>query len=248
MPLARSILVTFTLLAAPWTLHAQQSSVPFIGCPSDGQIGPLKAPTGKPKLLSISPEAASQLAWYQAEGETGLLAPRGWRCFSTYGSSGSTLYVAPTLPPHAEFFSESWKGIDGPAIQLSAMDGGTSGRFSVAETIARVFPAYRRFAEKVRAEHLGLDTLPSGPYPADRLHYLSDTIVEYTTPANTDGLGTDSRLRKNASPITGVAILTGYDTACITLSMRLPPALTPLRLVTTRQLIDEAGHSPPPRP
>jgi hypothetical protein len=43
-------------------------SVPFVGCPSDGQAGPQKAPTGKNPILSIPVEAAERLAYYKAGG------------------------------------------------------------------------------------------------------------------------------------------------------------------------------------
>jgi hypothetical protein len=50
--------------------------------------------------------------------------------------------------------------------------------------------------------------IPSGPYPNDTLVYRSNAVVEYTTPARTEGLGNlDSWIGKNDLPITGAAIL-----------------------------------------
>src|SRR5208283_3300616 len=62
---------------------------------------------------------------------------------------------------------------------------------------------------------------PFGPYPSDKLTERGTNIVEFETPANTVGLGTDSRLLPNASPIDGVAIITGVDTDLIQLSARV---------------------------
>jgi hypothetical protein len=73
----------------------------------------------------------------------GVLAPRGWHCFSTYGSNGSNLFVSPVPIDGKALFSADWKGFMGDVVQLSVMDGGTSGRFEVAKVVARVFPAYK---------------------------------------------------------------------------------------------------------
>ena len=230
----RRLLACVILIAS--TAHAQRSTIPFVGCPSDGQIGALPAPAGKPKALPIPAEAASQLAWYQAKEGSGVLAPRGWHCFSTYGSNGSSLFVAPQPLNSKSFFSGHGARFTGPAIQLSEMVGDTSGRFSVAQSIARLFPAHREFAESVRDEHLGLDTLPTGPAPTDKLHYLTKQAVEFTTPANHDGEGTHTLLVKSDLPITGVVMLTGEELSCTTLAIRLPPELASLAPTIAGQL------------
>ena len=204
------------------------ATVPFIGCKSDGQVGPLAAPTGQPKAVMIAPGLAAHLAYYQAENGPGVLAPLGWHCFGVYGSNGSSLFVTPQALTPELVFSDNWNGFSGPAIQLSVSLGGTSGRFEVAKIIARIFPAYRSFVTHVIAEKLEQpSSFPFGPYPKDHLTYQGKKIVEYQTPPNTDGLGTDSRLQKNSDPITGVAILEGADTNLIHLSARLPPDLAP---------------------
>jgi hypothetical protein len=66
-------------------------------------------------------------------------------------------------------------------------------------------------------------SFPFGPYPGDKLIYRSNEIVEYKTPANTEGLGTSSFLRRNDNPISGVAILMGQDSDVLRLSVRLSP-------------------------
>ena len=85
-----------------------------------------------------------------------------------------------------------WKGFTGSAIEIAVSSGGTSGRFEVAKVIARVFPAYKQFAQNVIAEGIEpASDFPSGPYSNDKLTYRAKNIVEFETPANTAGLGTD---------------------------------------------------------
>jgi hypothetical protein len=48
---------------------------------------------------------------------------------------------------------------------------------------------------------------PFGPYPADETVYKNARLVEFETPANKDGLGTSTRLRKDSIPIQGMAKL-----------------------------------------
>jgi len=209
---------------------AQKSStIPFIGCKADGQIGPQPAPRRSPLHLPLEPTIASRLAYYKGWEGNVVLGPRGWYCFETYGSNGSTLYVSPTPLDPKQFFDSNWKGFTGPVIQISSMIGDTSGRFEVARTIARVFPARRDFVNNIIAE--GLDPasdFPFGPYPDDRLTYRSNELVEFITPPNRQGLGTSSWLLPNQQPILGVAMLTGEELSLTHLALRLPPAMDDL--------------------
>ena len=53
--------------------------------------------------------------------------------------------------------------------------------------------------------------------------------VEFVTPGDRDGLGTDGRIAKNDQPISGVAILlTDGDTDLVKLEARLPAELRAL--------------------
>lgn len=199
------------------------NQVPFVGCASDGQAGPQAAPTGPGKAVAISAAAVRRLAWYKAQYGPGVLAPRGWHCFSIYGSNGSNLFVSPDAIDSKTLLSINWKGFAGQVVEISVSSGGTSGRFEVAKVIARVFPAYKQFAQNVIAEGLEpAGDFPSGPYPNDKLTDRGKNIVEFETPANTQGLGTDSRLLPNAGLIDGVAMITGTDTDLIQLSARVP--------------------------
>lgn len=221
------------LLAQPQSaLNAPQQSVvsvPFVGCKSDGQVGPLEAPDGKTVPMAIGFKAAQELAYYKSAQGIGTLAPRGWYCFATYGSSGQSLYVRPEPIDTKNIFSSSRSRFAGPLIQVSRRFGDTSGRFTVAEIIARVFPAYQAFVRGViRDFDQPAGSFPSGPYPTDTLGYRSKTVVEYRTPPQTDGLGTYSWLEKNGSPIEGAAILVGPSPDLMLLAVRLPPDLNGL--------------------
>jgi hypothetical protein len=213
------------------------NTVPFVGCRSDGQQGPLEAPNGKAQALPIAPKVAAQLAYYRAEQGLGVLAPVGWFCFGVLGSNGFALYVSPQEIVSADLDSTSWKGFSGPAIELVEEFGGTSGRFGVARIIARVFPSHKAFVENVIGEGIDPETsFPFGPYPNDKLTYRTPESVEYQTPANADGLGTSWRLAKNADPINGVAILRGKEPDLLHLSVRLPVKLSDLARVIVHQI------------
>lgn len=220
------------------------SSVSFVGCESDGQMGPVDAPTGKSMLVPISADATTRLAYYKSEQGLGVLAPRGWHCFGVYGSDGYALYVSPEPISASSVLSRAWVGLTGPAIELAGESGDTSGRFSVARVIARVFPDHKSFVEGVIAEGIEpASSFPFGPYPEDKLTYRNKQTVEYETPANTEGLGTNSRLKKNASPIKGVAILIGDTPDLLLLTSRLPPELSDLAPAIIQHLERDAEPS-----
>ncbi len=254
-PDIRRFLLIFAV-ATNWAVHAQVTSlqngvsniratVPFIGCQADGQAGPLDAPKGNSKAIEVPTKAGQQLSYYKAEQGLGVLAPKGWYCFATYGSNGGSLYVSQQPIDVANLFSDNWKGFTGPVIQISGEEGGTSGRFGVASMIARVFPSHKAFVRNVIASGLAeANDFPSGPYPKDRLVYKSKEVVEYQTPAETDGLGTQSRLQKNADPIRGVAILVGnqHEPSLVFLAARLPSEMEPLTSIIVQQVERDAAR------
>jgi hypothetical protein len=205
--------------------HAKSVLVPFVGCASDGQLGPEAAPKGKLHRVTISAFAAQHLAWYKAEYGFGVLAARGWNCFSTYGSNGSSLFVTPDPIHPQDFFGATWKGFTGPVIQVSVADGGTSGRFDVSRAIARYFPSQKAFLHAVIAEGIeSASDFPAGPYPTDRLMRIDSNMVEFKTPANARGQGTNSWLLPNACPIHGLVFLfhSVEDLSLLQLAVRLP--------------------------
>jgi len=222
-----SLCAAVVLLAQQKPLAPPAVSVPFVGCPSDGQVGPVEAPRDSSPSLPISAEAARKLAYYRSAHSVGVLAPRGWYCFGTYGSAGDTLYVSPEPIDPKTVFSPAREKFRGPAIQVSHSFGDTSGRYSVAAVIARVFPEFKEFVTGVvRQAPDSAPSFASGPYPGDTLTYRSKTVVEYRTAAQTDGLGTDSWLEKNDSAIAGVAMLIGPTPDLLQLAVRLPRELS----------------------
>jgi hypothetical protein len=154
------------------------------------------------------------------------------------------LYVTPEPIESAALFSSEWKGFSGQAIQVSVSIGDTSGRFSVARTIARVFPDHKQFVQDVVAEGIEpASSFPSGPYPADRLTYRNKKVVEFETPPHLEGLGTSSMLRANSSPIRGVAILLGKEPSLVQASVRLSAESQNLIRTIVRQIEREAAES-----
>jgi hypothetical protein len=237
-----ALLLAVTITAG---LHAQNSrtasQIPFVGCRSDGQVGPLASPKGAVKIVGLAAGVADQLAYYKAENGFGTLSPRGWYCFSTYGSNGSSLFVSPGPINDKELFTSDWKGFSGPAIQVSVSAGDTSGRFTVAKTIARVFPDRMEFVREVVSEGIEpASSFPTAPYATDTLQRRGKDIVEFETPANTKGLGSQSRLAINSGPIQGVVILFGEEPNLVQLSIRLPNRYQRLGQTIIQRLETEA--------
>jgi hypothetical protein len=216
--------------ASPFAGASATERVPFVGCPSFGQVGPIAAPKGAPKSVAVDAATARQLAYYQAQDSFGVLAPRGWACLYSYGSNGATLMVAPSLDPQSALDAP----LNGPAVVATQDSGMTSGRFDVARYSARLFAkSERAFIAGVIAEGIeSKEKFPFGPYPADKTTYKSARLVEFETPANMDGLGTSDRLQKNSLPIEGMASLEG------------PPDGPDFFLLTVRLPAEQANLAP----
>ena len=243
-------------ICGPCTCSAQEAatpktarvSVPFVGCRSDGQVGPLDAPTEAEMIVQIDPKLARKLAYYKPASSSGVLGPRGWSCFGTYGSGGDSTFVTPEPIDSARVFSGEWRNLTGAAIEVDHRNGGTSGRDAVAQVIARVFPRYKPFVDGVVEMFDFLaERMVFGPYPSDELIYRSDRVVEYRTPPRLEGLGTiTSRLKPSDRPIGGVATLVGElpEIDALVLSVRLPPEMISLQRSIVEQLEHDAGEPP----
>jgi hypothetical protein len=162
------------------------------------------------------------------------------------GSNGETLLVTPEPHKADDFLRTPPTALTGSAVQLSLSYGGTSGRFNVAKIAARVFPIAQRFVQEVIDEQKGISgadfdpgkEFPSGPYPNDVLTRRSDTEVEFTTPGNSDGLGTRSWLAKNDNPIVGLLNLETAEMDLVQADVRLPAdmhGLTPAIFAMVRR-------------
>jgi hypothetical protein len=224
---------------------AEAASVPFIGCKSDGQTGPLEVPKGKPKIVDLRASGASEFAWYEGPGQ-GVLGPRGWSCAFVYGSSGSALLVRPEPFPDGGIIDHFEPGSSGFAVEIDVRDGTSSGRFIVANLISRAFPLFRNFAKEVRDLEPDLNiVLPAGPFAKDKLTYRSSRMVEFETPARREGLGTEfSFLRPSSTSIRGVAILIGDGVqntpSALVVTTRLPASLRRLAPSIVREAEQES--------
>jgi hypothetical protein len=188
------------------------ADIPTIGCPQDGQIGPQDAPSlPKTVLVAVPSDMVSRLAYYSASNASGegILGPKGWDCFGTYGSSGSQLFVVPQKMGD-NILDRFQRLKNGPAIIRSVSIGDTSGRFAVAHIAARLFPTARNFVEAVRGE--GIDSEENYkfvPWPEDHVKYLSEFVVSFTTSKGRRGAGTESGLIPNSDPISGLIMANG---------------------------------------
>jgi hypothetical protein len=163
-------------------------------------------------------------------------------CFAIYGSGGDILFVTPE-PIDTSSALNSPKVLSGPAVQVSYSNSDTSGRFRVAEIVARIFPAYKSFALRVmKGYDVPVSERVFGPYPNDVLTYKSKSLVEFTTPPHTDGLGTSSFLTRNGSAIRGIAMLVGKPPDLIHLRVRLPPAMDRFTPAIIQQLEHDAAE------
>lgn len=203
---------------------AQTVPVPFVGCVSDGQMGPKPAPkTSKVPRLPVG--LASRLAWY-ASGGLAVLAPRGWKCLGLYGSNGTMLFVVPNDLRQLALGHDG--RIKGQGIQLSTSYGETSGRFEAAKIAARLFPDRQAFVDAVANEGIfPKEEFRNAPFPDDRIRRLGSDQVSFETPPNEDGLGTMSRLIKSKDPIQGMAKMNERNDATL-LVVRLNPTLRDL--------------------
>ena len=204
----RPTLLGLTLaVTVPWAgYQAQQGTVPFVGCPADGQSGLIEAPKGEPRVASVGELPARAIAYYKGENAPGVFAPAGWHCRVWYGSSGSSILVTPTPIDTTQFLPPK---VLGPAVDMDFSFAGTSGRFTVARYASRLFPrVLARFIEGVRNEHLVPDsTLALPPYARDSVTAVDSLVAEFTTPPRVSGLGTAGFLGPSRDPVHGVVVI-----------------------------------------
>ena len=206
-----------------------QPRVLAVSCPANDQIGPARLLTTESMPAPGEQRLTEQIAYYKAEFSPGVYAPKDWSCRAWNGSNGSILIVTPKRiePPYFPL-----PAIAGAAVMIQSSDAGTSGRVHVAIVAAQLFPLIGdEFITGVKHEHLISDSsFDAVPYPDDQLRYLSDRFVEYTTPPNRMGLGTDSLIKMSNLPVRGLTIL-NLETevnSLIEVRVRLPASLNPV--------------------
>ncbi len=222
---------------------AQAAEVPFVGCASDGQVGPEPAPAPRP-IPTPPSHVADRVAYYAIDETLGVLGPRGWHCARLYGSSGWTLFVAPEDISPADFLTGHRSQHLEWAVVVRVSAGGTSGRFHVAQVAARLFPRARPFVQRVIDEgFMPKEDFPFGPFATDSVTRRSDFDVDFTTPAHHDGMGTSLELFKNDQPIQGLAMLLGGENDLAMATIRLPPRMRDLVPPILAALRTEIGRA-----
>jgi hypothetical protein len=203
-----------------------QQRVPSIDCPVNDQLAAAKLQTGSSMPVPMDQRQSAQIGFYSAAHTPGVYAPKGWYCRAWDGSNGSILVVTPTrlAPPYFPL-----PVISGPAVIVQSSDATGSGRFHVAIVAAQLFPLLADdFIARIRQEHLISDaSFDAEPYPDDQVQYLSDRFVQFTTPPNRSGLGTDGMLATSDMAVRGLIILNLEDqTDSLTeVRVRLPGSL-----------------------
>jgi hypothetical protein len=220
------ILLFFYWIGAASSETPDGSSISTVACPLDNQTGPAKPHPDQSLHAPLDQRTAAQIAYYSATDIPGVYAPKGWHCMAWNGSNGSILLVTPQriAPPYFPL-----PVISGPAVVSQLTQGESSGRFHVAIVATQLFPVVgSEFIRRVRQEHLISDSsFEVERYPGDWLQYLSDRFVQYSTPANSPGLGTEGMFAMSDLPVRGLTILNlQAETVSLTeVRVRLPPGL-----------------------
>jgi hypothetical protein len=155
------------------TAFAANVQVPFVGCPADGQVGPLAPPVGKARIIRIEDSLPGLIAYYKGAQGYGVFAPAGWHCRETYGSSGAQLVVA----PH-KFLTADTISYPPPLIEMSTLDGQTSGRFMVAELGSMLFQSLtKQYVSDIERE--GVLPLAESRADLERKKYPTDKLTYY---------------------------------------------------------------------
>jgi len=229
--IACRVVIALLALLSGAKANVDSSSVPFIGCRSDGQQGPIPAPRSQHRVeVQFDAHTAQQLAFYRAKFSPGVLARREWQCAGLLGSDDEFLLVAPHLPP-LKSFSTAYHHLTTAAVVAEHMFGGTSGRFGVADVLARFFPHQRTFVRALQLGDVSHTFHPVyHPYDADRLSRKADRLVEFVTPTFANCIGTTWWLRENGMPVRGALIIErgGKELYLATVRVRMPDRLVDL--------------------
>jgi len=216
-----------------------QQPVPVIECPSNEQAGGASSRPGVSIPVPLDGRMAGQLAYYRSERSPGVYAPRGWQCHGWDGLNGTILVVTPKSlqPPFVPL-----PVVSGPAIAIETSDAAGPGRFHVAIVAAQVFALIGEdFITRIRQEHLIPDaSFEAEPDADDQIQNISDRLVEFTTPPNRSGLGTNDMFEPSDWPVRGLIILNlpSELNSLTEVRVRLPPgmigiAATVVQLETT---------------
>jgi hypothetical protein len=165
------------------------TTVPFVGCKPSAFMDGGTTSSGNPVEVNLPPGVASKLAAYQGDHFL-VLAPLGWSC--TYNTAGQDAEI--DISP-----SNISKGKVHPVISERFTDVGTpSNAMHTLGVAEQLFPKLITLSDLTNeTSYLGFlspqQLINSGKIikvvPTDHLKYLSSSIVEYTTPPQTSGIG-----------------------------------------------------------
>ncbi len=177
--------LTLSLLftsAAP-QIGGATTTIPFVGCANDGQ--PNTAPSGQPLTINIPKIVGARLALY-AGVNLAVLAPRGWTCEGDESDNLISLFVSPAGgDPHT-----------GPAIIIESRSRENAfGNIIITSYVERYFPKFanQRDVASIFSDNPSLtkSDLLAPSYKTDKISYRNSSIMEFQTPSNREGLGSD---------------------------------------------------------
>jgi len=179
------ILVTLGVWGLAATPALASSTIPFVGCPGTDMAGPVDPPSGQPVIVDMPASVAAKLALYVGHG-LGFLAPRGWKCRGAWGNAIGSLWATP----------QTGDSDTGPVIVVivgSAETGpGTSFVQRYCSQYFQKICSKSRFLKLARQPGSVFEDESLVPrFGTDTLHYISGSKLQYRTPADHRGLGTE---------------------------------------------------------
>lgn len=199
------VLAAFGMTAA----HAEgqvELKVPFVGCPSYGPKGPVPAPSGATKTMTVSFKLPGPVAFYKGRDGAGIFAPAGWHCYGLSAVDSKAIIVSTHELPTSGIPPEP---LDAPVIELSSVDGKYADRLTVARYASMLFPDISKdFVGKVEAQGIWPRSDIEVPAsPTDSIRRLNPELVAFETPAEMKGLGTGRLVKVGPTPVSGLAAL-----------------------------------------
>ena len=221
----RRIIVFFALALAALPAFAQPvtaaSTIPFVGCPSDSDGGPI-TPTGEPIIANIPEDIANKLALYVNVFNLAVLAPRGWKCSGGQAVVDNSISIyPPSSSPHN-------------TSVISIAHVAYTNR--IPNKYVLYFPTIMTMKAALN-EAAGWGQTPDQyiikRYLSDRITYIDKTTIEFMTPANHVGLGNALLSNPDDTPVPvplTIFGLIGYnmtgDSYEETLAVELPESLS----------------------
>lgn len=180
------LVLVFIIVTMGHLASAQTTTVPFVGCQTSGMISE-PPPTGSPVQMNLPTAIASKVAIY-AGAYLAVLAPRGWSCSGTGGTTGVILSVyPPDGGPH-------WQG---PLIVEKTWTGDNpQGNSVITSYGGRYFPEivnHNDIENFINALQLNESqgAFLAKKYDSDTLSYYNDSVLGFVTPPSQNGLGAE---------------------------------------------------------